>query len=75
MEYYRLEYNSDDNNLFHMDNGSHQENTFGWSTIDIKAEDRAASNFIRYFKKYHADRKYEPYEVKLMWKLFNGVVA
>jgi hypothetical protein len=73
MKHYRLEYNSEDNKLFHMDNYTHQQNTSGWTTVDEKAEDRTATRFIAYFKKYHMDRTYDIVEVIPMWKLFSGI--
>jgi hypothetical protein len=75
MTHYRLEYNPDDGKLFHMgmDNNTHQQNTFGWTTIDERAENRTATRFIAYFKKYHMDKKREQSEVKSMWKMFQGI--
>lgn len=37
----RLEY-SKRQGLFHFDNGEHEENTYGWETIDVISEDEAS---------------------------------
>ena len=44
MDNYRLEYNERQGG-FHFDNGSHEENTFGWVTLCKNISDKQAMEF------------------------------
>lgn len=47
MDYYRLEY-SEQQACFHLDDGTHQENSFGWVTICELVSDDICCQFFKY---------------------------
>lgn len=70
-KYYRLEFN-EKQQKFHLDNYTHDPDTFGWFTLEEKAEDRFAGRFIEIMYKWMetSTQKFTSAYVFNCWELF-----
>lgn len=56
MKFYRLEFNEKQQN-FHLDNFTHNPNTFGWVTICDRVEDNFGNDFCRIIEEWKDEHK------------------